>query len=363
MALIENPQITYKCPYARLRHVGITLLTNLARLTTTTLLHGIFIMVFSIAVHTTLHRGLKSHATLAIFILIILSFTEATIFWAAKMAFGTIQMCSVLVKNVGMELSEKMALSSAATAKLVLIEIYLSPLTWVINDIVVIWRAWVLFPRCQWVMVGPLFFLLVTFVTMLIGLATAERSQNMFIIMSYCSFAASIVTNLLATLLIAYKLWDYQKATKNLGLKKQQSPVQKVLFLLVESGVIFLILQLANLLLDLLMPNTPGTAAYYAYVVFGGIYYELVAMYPALILIIVNKKHSIIETVGFNTVLGSNLNGEGHATSAEHRPATIGHLVFANHPTENNVDSEQLVLTRHPNVPNGLEKSSDSSMV
>ncbi|KAF8222551.1 hypothetical protein L208DRAFT_1413272 [Tricholoma matsutake] len=319
-------------------------------------------MVFSIAVHTTLCQGLKSYPTLAIFILIILSFTATTICWAAWMAFVTIQMCSLLVKNVGMELSEKMALSDAATAKLYLINLYLTSFMWFINDIVVIWRAWVLFPQCQWVMIGPLFFLLVTFVTMFIGLAMSERSQNMLTIILSCSFAASIVTNLLATLLIAYKLWDYQKATKNLGLKKQQSPVQKVLFLLVESGVIFLILQLANFLLSILI-NTPGTAAYYAMDVFSSIYYELVAMYPALILIIVNKKHSIIETVSFNTVLGSNLNGEGHATSAELQPATIGHLVFANPPTKNNVDSEQLPLTRHSNVPDGLKKSSDSSMV
>ncbi|KAF8230478.1 hypothetical protein L208DRAFT_1400424 [Tricholoma matsutake] len=112
---------------ARLQHEGIALLTNLARLTTTTLLHGIFIMVFSIAVHTTLRRGLKSHPTLAIFILIILSFTGTTIYWAAYLAFIAIQICSVLVKNVGMELSEKMALLKAATAKLYLTEVYLTP--------------------------------------------------------------------------------------------------------------------------------------------------------------------------------------------------------------------------------------------
>ncbi|KAF8233462.1 hypothetical protein L208DRAFT_1395715, partial [Tricholoma matsutake] len=103
---------------ARLQHVGVILLTNLATLITITLLQGIFIMVFSIAVHTTLHRGLTSRPTLAIFILIILSFTVAIIYWAVLMATVTIQICSVFVKNVGMELSEKMALSNTATTKL-----------------------------------------------------------------------------------------------------------------------------------------------------------------------------------------------------------------------------------------------------
>jgi hypothetical protein len=38
---------------------------------------------------------------------------------------------------------------------------------------------------------------------------------------------------------------DHRKATSNLGLKKQQSHVQNVLFLLVESGVFFLGLQVS----------------------------------------------------------------------------------------------------------------------
>ncbi|KAF8230496.1 hypothetical protein L208DRAFT_1400453 [Tricholoma matsutake] len=120
---------------ARLRHVGIVLLTNLAGLTTTTLLHGNAVTSYPVDVLTQLycltsvyrHWGLKSHPTLAIFILIILSFTATTIYWAAWMAAVAIQICSVLVKNGGMELSEKMALSNAAAAKPDLILMSLNP--------------------------------------------------------------------------------------------------------------------------------------------------------------------------------------------------------------------------------------------
>jgi hypothetical protein len=75
-------------------------------------------------------------------------------------------------------------------------------------------------------------------------------------------------------------------------------------------------------------------------------------MYPALILIIVNKERSIVDTFGFSTVLGS---GEGYTNSAEHRPATIGHLVFSP-PTKGTVDSEHFLS---PIVPGG-PGSSDS---
>ena len=102
-------------------------------------------MVFSIAVHTTLfvqvytadftrgltsiYRccGLKSHPTLAIFILIILSFTGATIYWATWTAVLAIQIRWIFVKNYGMELPEKMALTNAAIAKLTLVQQFVTP--------------------------------------------------------------------------------------------------------------------------------------------------------------------------------------------------------------------------------------------
>ena len=56
------------------------------------------------------------------FILIIFSFTVATLYWATTMAFVTIQIRMALVDNVGMELPEKVALTNAATAKLKVIQ-------------------------------------------------------------------------------------------------------------------------------------------------------------------------------------------------------------------------------------------------
>ena len=103
-------------------------------------------MVFSIAVYTTMfvqlvytadftrgltpvcrRRGLKYRPALAIFILIILSFTFATIYWASWVAFLSIEIRWALVKNVGMELSEKRALTDAALVKPMLIQMIFFP--------------------------------------------------------------------------------------------------------------------------------------------------------------------------------------------------------------------------------------------
>jgi len=90
---------------------------------------------------------------------------------------------------------------------------------------VVVWRAWVLFPEHQWVMVAPLFFLLTTFgeiwIIQLRSLTHMLGFASVLVMLTYlvawhiisiltmidCTIGASIATNLLATLLIAYKLW------------------------------------------------------------------------------------------------------------------------------------------------------------
>jgi hypothetical protein len=84
-------------------------------------------------------------------------------------------------------------------------------------------------------------------------------------------------------------------------------------------------------------------------------------MYPALILIIVNKERSIVNTFSFSMALGSNLNGEGHANSAEDHPAAIGHLVFANSPTNSTADNEWSLSPRDSSFP-GWPGSSDSHL-
>jgi hypothetical protein len=81
------------------------------------------------------------------------------------------------------------------------------------------------------------------------------------------------------------------------------------------------------------------------------------AMYPALILVIVNKDCSIVNTFGFST----DLNIEDRTISTEQRPPSIGHLVFAGLPTKSIVDNEQSLSCspKHSTFP-GRRGSSDS---
>jgi hypothetical protein len=67
-------------------------------------------------------------------------------------------------------------------------------------------------------------------------------------------------------------------------------------------------------------------------------------MYPALVIIIVNKQRSMVYTFGISTVHG---NGEGYANGTQHRPATIGNLVFADPPAKSIVDNDKSLPPIH----------------
>ena len=148
----------------------------------------------------------------------------------------------------------------------------------------VIWQAWVLFPgRGRWVMVGPLFFLFTTFgeiwiiqfrlltphmlgVWISVGPNLLRDYVNTIIwyprhhvsLQHRCLYGdepSFYLVNCLQAMVGQYFLWGqwwmlipdrgHRKTISNLGLKTKRSHMEKVLFLLVESGVVFLGLQVS----------------------------------------------------------------------------------------------------------------------
>jgi hypothetical protein len=61
-------------------------------------------------------------------------------------------------------------------------------------------------------------------------------------------------------------------------------------------------------------------------------------MYPALVIVIINKHRSIVDTFSFNA---NNMNNDGSSTyqPAEYRPATIGNLAFVVPTTTSGMES------------------------
>ncbi|THU87186.1 hypothetical protein K435DRAFT_804518 [Dendrothele bispora CBS 962.96] len=138
-------------------------------------------------------------------------------------------------------------------------------LNYVIGDIVVVWRAWVLFPERLAVKVTLSICLLGSFVgtSLDMGLLVKGLMKNSFDTGNNTEILVLAVplifTNLTATTLIGVKAWyHFQSIRRNLGSTNgSPSKVLKILLLLIESGLLYLAFWIGYLVLG----QDPGTTA------------------------------------------------------------------------------------------------------
>ncbi|THU82198.1 hypothetical protein K435DRAFT_460859 [Dendrothele bispora CBS 962.96] len=120
----------------------------------------------------------------------------------------------------------------------------------IVSDAIVLWRAWILY-RNHWVIqtvlvtlfIGSLVGIILDYVADIIslfGISVEEKVDAETEAILYS--ALPLVMNFFATSLIAYKAWSYRVNIKhNLAeTKRSKNQVEKVLALLVESGLIYM---------------------------------------------------------------------------------------------------------------------------
>ncbi|THU86492.1 hypothetical protein K435DRAFT_805075 [Dendrothele bispora CBS 962.96] len=181
-------------------------------------------------------------------------------------------------------------------------------LNYVIGDIVVAWRAWVLFPQRLAVKVTLSICLLGSFVgTFLdIGLLAKALSENFSFNGNKTEVLSLTVplifTNFTATALIGFKAWHhFQSIQKNLGSTNgSPSKVLKIMLLLIESGLLYLAFWIAYLVLGL----TQGS--------------DTTAIYPILIILAVAHENNKSESVNDMSLSQSIRFASVRASESEH---------------------------------------------
>ncbi|KAG6828070.1 hypothetical protein H0H92_009372 [Tricholoma furcatifolium] len=275
-------------------------------------------------------RGLKTRASWAMFIVTLFTYAVSTIYWAADLTIIARLLKVSLIDDYpdsggGLDIQGRIDLAYESMVAANSVSIWASVIPPFIGDAVVVWRAWVLFPDQLYFMILPVMMVLGTTavsITYVSSYVSSSFSGQINSRLFGASIILSMATNVIATLLIVYKLWSHRKfVNKTLGASRRHSPAQKVLDILVESGLIYCALQIVTLTLDSL-PSAPimGTPYAYAVQVFLCSYTVISAMYPTIVILLVNTQRSFVDTYAFTS--------HGHPDS-EYRPATKGHLSFA----------------------------------
>ncbi|GLB36931.1 hypothetical protein LshimejAT787_0312180 [Lyophyllum shimeji] len=113
----------------------------------------------------------------------------------------------------------------------------------------------------------------------------------------------SLATNISATLLIFYRLWDHRKAIGAFAPLTNVSRAQKVMSLFVESGVVYCGIQLCALIACQLVPSRPQTGKDYKLSILPELSLSLAAIYPSVVVLLVNRQRSMVDTFGLSAEL------------------------------------------------------------
>ncbi|KAL1695369.1 hypothetical protein GGG16DRAFT_45672 [Schizophyllum commune] len=122
----------------------------------------------------------------------------------------------------------------------------------VLSDVVVVWRAWILWPRSKRIRscvptghsytlpagsIVELAYSYTKFGWLAYAANLPEQSANYS--RAFLTILPVILTNVLSTALVGYKVWCYRRNVKSSLSGIAQTRVEKILLLLVESGVIY----------------------------------------------------------------------------------------------------------------------------
>ncbi|KAF7369739.1 hypothetical protein MVEN_00305500 [Mycena venus] len=279
--------------------------------------YGVF---FAIALYSIFRKGFKSSSSIAMLFVVIYLYASSLTLWALNVTFWFKTAHALFIDNPNAPLPGR---RDQANENLVSYGPPMEALfmfNMVVGDSVVIWRAWVLYQRTRWVVLIPCTMLLMSFIFTVIDLTclTGAGWSNQSAIASggavcthaeLISWAFSFVTNATCTILIGYKAWRHRRSMKALNIAGNQRRLStdKMLSILVESGSIYCLFWLTQLILFVDVDRRKPII--YAYELFASMGDQISGMYPTLIIVIVNFHQTIWEapstTVNLGTSTGS----------------------------------------------------------
>ncbi|KAF9071308.1 hypothetical protein BDP27DRAFT_1322310 [Rhodocollybia butyracea] len=183
------------------------------------------------------------------------------------------------------------------------IEIILGAIMILGGDLVICWRAWVLFPHDKiWR------FVLAIIMICNIGLNIADSTFDIKMLnesppaLDTVTLSISVATNMTATSLISWKAWAHYRTAREVSVWRK-SHAQKVLFFLMESGAVFLVIQLFSLI-GMSLSLSPPLAGKKLTTIFlfadagQDVWEASAALYPIVIMILIHSDHlPIVETL------------------------------------------------------------------
>ncbi|KAI5894465.1 uncharacterized protein SCHCODRAFT_02686101 [Schizophyllum commune H4-8] len=172
----------------------------------------------------------------------------------------------------------------------------ISRLQYVLNNGIVVWRAWVLWPESVRVKGALTLCMIATVVGAVVDFALwLTHGRISGTATGWLMWAVPVlVTNVLATTLVGLQVWYYRRDVKgSLGRMNTASQVEKILVLLIEVGLFYCLFWIVYISLVM----TEDMVYFHPSDVVIRTYHSLVSIYPAFIILAVAMQRSATETL------------------------------------------------------------------
>ncbi|KAJ7071803.1 hypothetical protein B0H15DRAFT_1027677 [Mycena belliarum] len=258
------------------------------QLTAAAVSYGLFLCIGIMSSYTLIRKGLRGHHARQLLLAITLTMLlGATAHLGLYLGFILLQL-----PTLAAEYDDPIVL----LRRLDIAQTCLRRLTYFLSDIIVVWRAWVIWQENRVVHAGLAVCLIATgatSITLLVFNFNSEFHHVVYptLMKNFLGTFGLLVTNFVATALISYKLWYYRQNVKqyiNLTIHGS-TKVEGVLILLMESGFFYCIFWILLML---------GDFGYYG-PDFGFEWFQpnISGIYPTIIIFMVSREMMMSEEV------------------------------------------------------------------
>ncbi|KAG7090417.1 hypothetical protein E1B28_009536 [Marasmius oreades] len=289
---------------------GRNVILTSAGLLTTSVLYGVYLIVFFAAMSIMCRRTYSfTGPRIALLAAVIILFILSTSYICCSFSYFILGVEKLLVENPGtVPLLVKNAGLLAKHRSLGVIGEITFPIASVVGDSIVIWRAWVLSGGNKKVMILPVLLLLGTTGTAFSWVGCMVKEHMPVSFSAECknrntaTFILSMVTNVAGTVVIGYQTWLYRRSFKQyMNNHERQGRAEKIMVMLLESGIVYTTFWIIMMSV-LVAPNTPDYTNQAFRIVFSASATQLVGIYPTLMVVLVFLRRSLWDVAGNSTV-------------------------------------------------------------
>lgn len=284
-----------------LQGLGDDIIRELIGIACGSIFYGIFVVMICLSTHSLWRKGLTSKPTVGMLVVTLVMFVLSSALWVIPIVLRVRRTYLELVANPSEALEDRISDANEATKTIKWLVDILFSFEFVLGDGVVIWRAWILWQGNWKMMLTPLALLAGSVVAAFTFFGCIVSNDfpldvdepNLCNNVEIASWAMSMATNAAATSLIAYKAWQHrQSIKKTLGSTDKVTGAEQILWLLIESGLIYFILWVPQVVGFSPAAYTVPSARL-AEQILNNVGNQIVGLYPTMIVVLVNLNRSV----------------------------------------------------------------------